>query len=122
MSDTNSRLLSDIMDVSGLQQMINEPTRITDTISTLIDLIHTNCSDKVICSGVCHVSVNDHSVIYIYRKLAIGAVPKGHNTIMYRNFKNFNHHRFRSDIASINWDYQMCSDVHLTTTNKVVAR
>ena len=121
MSDTNSHLLSDIMDVYGLQQMINEPTRITDMTSTLIDLIYTNCPDKVISSGVCHVSISDHSVIYIYRKLAIGAVPKGRNTIMYRNFKNFNCDRFRSDIASINWNYQMCSDAHLTTTNKVVA-
>ena len=73
-------------------------------VSTLIDLKYTNCPDKVICSGVCHVSISDHSLIYIYRKLTIGAVTKGHNTIKYRNFKNLNRDRFRSDIASINWD------------------
>ena len=45
MSDTNSRLLSDITDLYGLHQLINEPTGVTDT-STLIDLIHTNYPDK----------------------------------------------------------------------------
>ena len=38
MSDTNSRLLSDITDQYGLHQLINEPTRVTDTRSTLRDL------------------------------------------------------------------------------------
>ena len=38
MSDTNSRLLSDITDQYGLHQLINEPTRVTDTTSTLRDL------------------------------------------------------------------------------------
>ena len=103
MSDTNSRLLSDITDLYGLHQLINEPTRVTDT-STLIDLIHTNYPGKVVCSGVCHVSISDHSLVFACRKLSIGAVSKTHNTINYRTFKNFNRDHFRNDIASQNWD------------------
>ena len=71
MSETNSRLLSDITDLYGLHQLINEPTRVTDTTSTLIDL-NTNHPDKVVCSGVCHVSISDHSIVFAYR--TIGAV------------------------------------------------
>ena len=41
MSDTNSRLLSYITDLYCLHQLINEPTRVIDTTSTLIDLIYT---------------------------------------------------------------------------------
>ncbi|XP_068742189.1 uncharacterized protein [Montipora capricornis] len=104
MSDTNSHLLSDITDLYGLHQLINEPTRVTDTTSTLIDLIYTNYPDKVVCSGVCHVSISDHSLIFAYRKLSIGVASKRHNTIKYRSFKNFNRDYFRSDIASQNWD------------------
>ena len=104
MSDTNSRLLSDITDLHGLHQLINEPTRVTDTTSTLIDLIYTNYPDKVICSGVCHVNISDHSLVFAYRKLSIGAVSKRHNTINYRTFKNFNPDHFCNDIASQNWD------------------
>ena len=104
MSDTNSHLLSDITDLYGLHQLINEPTRVTDTTSTLIDLIYTNYPDKVVCSGICHVSISDHSVIFAYRKLSIGVASKRHNTIKYSSFKNFNRDYFRSDIASQNWD------------------
>ena len=104
MYDTNSRLLSDITDLYCLSQLINEPTRVTDTTSTLIDLIYSNYSDKVVCCGVCHDSISDHSLVFAYRKLSIGAVSKTHNTINYRSFKNFNRDRFRSDIASQNWD------------------
>ena len=104
MSDTNSHLLSDITDLYGLHHLINEPTRVTDTTSTLIDLIYTNYPDKVVCSGVCHVSISDHSLIFAYRKLSIGVASKRHNTIKYRSFKNFNRDYFRSDIASQNWD------------------
>ena len=104
MSDTNSRLLSDITDLHCLHQLINEPTRVIDKTSTLIDLIYTNYPDKVVCSGVCHVSISDHSLVFACRKLSIGAVSKRHNTINYRTFKNFNPDHFRNDIASQNWD------------------
>ena len=104
MSDSNSHLLSDITDPYGLHQLINEPTRVTDTTSTLIDLIYTNYPEKVASSGVCHVSISDHSLIFAYRKLSIGVASKRHNTIKYWSFKNFSRDYFRSDIASENWD------------------
>ena len=59
---------------------------------------------KVVCSGVCHVSISDHRLIFAYRKPSIGAFSKRHNTINYRNYTNFNLDHFRSDIASQNWD------------------
>lgn len=102
--DNNMRLLTSITDVYGLQQLITEPTRITETTSTLIDLIYTNCPDKIVCSGVCHVSISDHSLIYAYRKLSINGQSKGHNTITYRNFRKFNRDSFRNDIVSQDWN------------------
>ena len=70
---------------------------VTDTTSTLIDLIYTNYPDKVVCSGLCHVSTSDHSLIFAYRKLSIRVASKRHNAIEYRSFKNFG-------CASENWD------------------
>ena len=64
MPDTNSRLWPDFSDPYRLHQLTNEPTRVTDTTSTLIDLIYTNYPDKEVCSGVCHVSIDDHSLIF----------------------------------------------------------
>ena len=102
--DNNVSKLRSIADVYGLEQLISEPTRITPTSSTLIDLIYTNCSDKIVCSGVCHIGISDHSMVYVYRKLAQNGMSNGHNSITYRNFRNFDRQNFRYDILSQCWD------------------
>ena len=92
--------------VYGLQQLINEHTRITKT--TLIDLIYTNYPDRVVCSGVSHCGISDHSLIYVYRKLSLNTVSsKENNYVTYRNFKKFNRENFRSDISSQDWNYNL---------------
>ena len=53
--DNNVRQLTNsVADIYGLHQLISEPTRITDKSSTLIDLIYSNCPERVVCSGVAH--------------------------------------------------------------------
>ena len=52
--------------VFGLKQVITEPTRITPSSSSLIDLIFTNQPDLVSFSGVSHVGISDHSLIYAF--------------------------------------------------------
>ena len=70
-----------------------------------MDLIFTNYmyTDRVVCSGVSRVSISDHSLIYVYRKLSPAFPSKGYSTISYRNFKNFNRESFRNDIAQQDW-------------------
>ena len=97
-------ILMSINDVYGLQQLIPEPTRVTLTSSTSIDVIYTNFPDKMVCSGVCHVSVSDHSMVFASRNLSINGVTLGHNTLTYRKSSKFNRTNFRNDIASQNWD------------------
>ena len=105
--DNNTHLLSSITDTYGLQQLINEHTRITKTTSTLIDLIYTNYPDRVVCSGVSHCGISDHSLIYVYRKLSLNTVSSKGNNYVYRNFKKFNLENFRSDISSQDWNYNL---------------
>ena len=102
--DNNTQKLKSIADVYGLQQLITEPTRIPQTSATCIDLIYTNCADKIVCSGVRHISISDHSMVFAYRKLSINGTSRGHNVISYKNFRKFNKENFRNDIASQNWD------------------
>ena len=101
--DTNTRLLCEISDTYGLQQLITEPTRITESSSSLIDVIFTNCINRVVCSGVLHIGISDHSLIYVYRKLSPEFAFKGHSTKTYRNFSNFNRENFRRDISRQDW-------------------
>ena len=103
--DNNTCKLMNITDIYGLQQLITEPTRITPTSATLIDVIYTNCPDKVVCSGVRHISISDHSIVFAYRKLSVNGMSGGHNAITYRNFRKFNRINFRNDIASHCWDH-----------------
>ena len=101
--ESNTSLLCEISEVYGLQQLITEPTRITESSSSLIDVIFTNCVNRVVCSGVFHIGISDHSLIYVYRKLSPEFASKGHSTKTYRNFSNFNRENFRSDISRQDW-------------------
>ena len=125
--ESSSRSLISITELYGLHQLISEPTPIIETSSTMIDLIFTNTPDKIVCSGVSHVGISDHSLIYAFRKLSTGLHNKGHSTVNYRKFKNFNSESFRNDIFSQNWDvlraYNNRNDmwrVWKTTFNNVV--
>ena len=110
--DHNSTLLNNITNLYNLHQLIDEPTRITESSSTLLDVIFTNMPDKIVCSGVSHICISDHSLVYAFRKLSIGVSHshRGHSTMTYRNFKNFNSSNFRNDIYQQNWDIIMNYD------------
>ena len=102
--NVNLIALLNITDIYGLEQLINEPTRITPTTSTLIDLIFTNRPENVYWSGVSHIAISDHSLVYAYRKISIPTFSKGINLITYRQFKHFNSVNFYADILAQTWD------------------
>ena len=64
--DANTHHSLAISDLYGLKQLINEPTRLTESLSTLIDLIYTNSTDWVGCSSVSHIAISDHNLVYVY--------------------------------------------------------
>ena len=104
-TDNNTVLLSNLSDVYGLHQLINILTRVTCVSSTLIDVAFTKCLDRVVCSVVSHVSLSDHSLVYVFCKVSIDpSYFKGHSTLTYRKFKNCNSARFGFNISQQNWD------------------
>ena len=60
----NSSYLINIFDIYGLSQLITEPTRVTPDSKTLIDLCITNSPEKVTNSGVIHLGISDHSLVF----------------------------------------------------------
>ena len=60
--DHNSRSLNNIANLFSLHQLIGETTRVSLTSSTLIDLIFTNCPDRVPCSGVYPTTISENSL------------------------------------------------------------
>ena len=63
----NKSTLVELFDIYGLSQIIEEPTRITEKSNTMIDLCLTNILSTV-DSGVIHLSISEHSMVYIVRK------------------------------------------------------
>ena len=74
--DNDTRKLMCVTEIYGLQQLITGSTRITPTSATLIDVIFTNCPDRIVC-----LSISDHSIVFAYRKLSINGTSRGHNEI-----------------------------------------
>ena len=101
-SDHNSVNLTNILDIFGLSQLITEPTRITDNSQSLIDMCITNCPQKVPTSGVLHLGISDHSLVYMIRK-ARYANAGSTKVIEMRNFNLFNKDKFLNDLKQKEW-------------------
>ena len=71
-----------------LSQLVDEPTRVTETSSTsLVDLILTNRPENILSTGVIHLAISDHSLIYAVRKFKL---PRSSPIIKeVRDFKHF---------------------------------
>ena len=82
-----------------LEQLIEEPTRITRNTQSQIDLVFSNRSEIIVKSGVEHIGISDHSLIYIHRKISVPhKQPKIINT---RQYKYYNTEAFKLDLFKI---------------------
>ena len=104
-----SSYLTNIFDIYGLSQLITEPTRVTPVSKTLIDLCITNSPEKVSNSGVIHLGISDHSLVFVTRKVHHDRFcPR---TIEMRQFKHFQKNKFLSDLEQMPWsNVDLCSD------------
>ena len=78
--------------------MISEPTRITSTSRTLIDLCITNSPEKVVNSGVVHLGISDHSLVFMTIKIRYERVGT-HRTIETRDYKKIDSDKFLNDLV-----------------------
>ena len=90
--------LHEITEAFQFEQMIEQPTRITEHSETIIDLVFTNKPELVTNFCVIHIGISDHSLIFLQRKIS---VPRSElKLINERNFKHYNVDAFRSDLAA----------------------
>ena len=66
--DSNTNKLMFLTVLYNLEQLIKEPTRVTNTSSSLVDLILTNQPNNISNSGVIDLGISDHSLIYAVKK------------------------------------------------------
>ena len=100
--DPCTRRLQFLFSLYQIAQLINEPTRVTGTSATLIDLILTNKPENISCSGVIHFGISDHSLVFAVRKYIL---PKTRQKVRnVRDYKNFVVNDFLADILQVPWD------------------
>ena len=99
-------------DLHNFKQLINVPTRVTDTSATCIDHIFVNKSEKVNQAGVIESGISDHFITYCTRKINHEAINK-HNTVKARSMKNYCRENFIDKLKDLNWESVfLCSDVN----------
>ncbi len=98
----HTRKLQFLSSVYQLEQLISNPTRVTDKSSALIDLAFTNDVNNIAKSGVIHCGMSDHNIIYVVRKF----VPPKRQEIKkeIRNLKYFVAEHFIHDLSNMPWE------------------
>ena len=96
----------------GCKQIIESPTRITDSCASLLDHIITNNTKKVYQSGVLDIGLSDHLITFCSRKIIKGQIGK-HKTIRIRSLKNYSILSLLNNLRNIDWStVTNCSDVN----------
>ena len=100
-SDPASQALLNFCTSFNLTQMIAEPTRVTKSSATLIDVILASNKNLVRAAKVIPVSISDHDLVYAVLKLNRQR-PKP-TFITTRSFKKYQHEAFLRNISLIPW-------------------
>ena len=99
--DAHTQQFNFLSSLYQMDQLINKPTRVTKKSSTLIDLVLATMKENISASGVIHVRMSDHSLVYAVRKYVI---LKHKPTVReVRDYKRFNAYGFLWDLAKMPW-------------------
>ena len=66
----HTKRFNDIVNIFQLTQLIDQPTRITEKTASLLDVALVNNPENISHSGVLHIGIRDHSLIYVCRKIS----------------------------------------------------
>ena len=83
-----------------ISQIVDQPTRVTQMTSSLIDHIYTNGEENINHVSVC-VNISDHYAIVCNRKLNFFLGKHCHQTITDRTVKTFDENAFINDLMQV---------------------
>jgi hypothetical protein len=81
-----------------LTQLVDKPTRITNTCSSLLDVVLTSVPNNHIKTNVIQISLSDHYCIETIVKCRGSKPVQNHNEIEFRNYKDFDNEAFMNDL------------------------
>ena len=83
----------------NLNRIISKPTRITETLSTTIDLIFINNSHRIVQCDVLTSNISDHCPVFCVIKGGVKKLP--HRKFEYRSFKTYSKHELLNDLKNV---------------------
>lgn len=88
----------------NLTQLVQTPTRVTDTSETLIDHVYSNTPENIVSVTVPQYSISDHYPVCVTRKVS-KSFSRGpvHKFICYRDTKSFNESDFIHELENQPW-------------------
>lgn len=93
-----SKKISQFANTCRIEQLIKDPTRITNKSVSLIDHLYTN-SSHCSMSGTLNFNITDHLPVFCALKKSRSALQ--HREVVGRSFRGFDEAAFRSDILTI---------------------
>ena len=107
--DKQGRALLDLMEVYNMSNMIKQPTRVTTSSSSLIDVILTTSPRLFRTSGVFDLDLSDHKLVYTIMR---AHCPRHRRRfVIKRRFKNM----FQSHSVETSVEFPLMSLVYLMT-------
>ena len=91
--------LLDLCDIFNLECLVNEPTRVTPTSKTLIDVILTNNKGRFLSTGTLEPHISDHRLIYTVMRISLAR--KRSRKVTCRSYKAYDKERFVSDLTTV---------------------
>ena len=104
---TRKSLSQLIIAANGFWQIVKEPTRVTDTSSSLINLVFTNCPVNMTHTFVIISSLSKYNIRTV-RKINHLKYPS--RAIKSRNYAKYDHQKFCNDVSEIDWSLVFCSN------------
>lgn len=89
----------DFLESIDFKQLIDQPTRLTASTASLIDLFIVSDESLVVSKGVVGSGLSDHDFIHLTIKLSTYVRPS--TTLSFRNFKAINFDEFNHDLGLI---------------------
>ena len=100
-SDTGSKTLLDLCNTFNLTQLIESPTRITESSGSLIDVMLTSNKNLVSKASVLANSISDHDLIVASLNLKKSRLKPTY--VSTKSFKNFSKNAFLANLSNAPW-------------------
>ena len=100
--EIEGRTLLNLEEVFGFKCLITEPTRVTPTSESLLDVILTNKPELFKASGVFNPELSDHHFIYGLMKDKV--FQHDRKILTFRSTKNMDTNKFNEDLSVAPWD------------------